>query len=180
MILACALLLAVACSDDGGNDAPSDTSEPISSEPTAGGPSGEGITATLGITSGTVAVGATVPLELSAGGLAEPGLGAWTVDIEYDHDILSVSVCEASSEALAVCNPEAKPKAGEGADTKVRLAGATAEGLLGDISLATVTFKCDVAGTTDITLKADPFADATIGGPRPIDETVTNGTVTCS
>jgi hypothetical protein len=174
LLVACALLLVAACSDGGGSDTPADTSEPTSAGQPTVEPAGEGITATLAITSGTAAVGATAALELSAGGLAEPGLGAWTIDIEYDQDLLSVSACEVSPDALAVCNTEA----GEG--TKVRLAGATAEGLLGEVSLATVTFTCDAAGTADVTLVPDTFADATIGGPRNIDETVTNGTVTCT
>jgi hypothetical protein len=181
LFVACALLLVAACSDDGGSDTPANTNEPTSAGQPTGEPAGEGITATLGITSGTAAVGATAALELSAGGLAEPGLGAWTIDIEYDQDVLSVSACEVSEAALAVCNKEAEVEEGNpDAGTKVRLAGATAEGLIGDLSLATVTFTCDAAGTADITLVADTLADATIGGPRNIDETVTNGTVTCT
>ena len=100
------------------------------------------------------------------------GLGAWTIDIEYDSDLLTASDCEA--EQGGVCNPEFT-------DNSVRVTGASAGGLSGDKVLGTITFDCDGEGESDLTISLSVFADATIGDPQDIIPTasVSNGTFTC-
>ena len=106
---------------------------------------------------------------LDVGGV---GLGAWTIDIEYDSDLLTASDCEA--EQGGVCNPEFT-------DNSVRVTGASAGGLDGDKVLGTITFDCDGEGESDLTISLSVFADATIGDPQDIIPTasVSNGTFTC-
>ena len=100
------------------------------------------------------------------------GLGAWTIDIEYDNDLLTASDCEA--EEGGVCNPEFT-------DNSVRVTGASAGGLDGDKVLGTITFDCDGEGESDLTISLSVFADATIGDPQDLIPTasVSNGTFTC-
>ena len=106
---------------------------------------------------------------LDVGGV---GLGAWTIDIEYDSDLLTASDCEA--EQGGVCNPEFT-------DNSVRVTGASAGDLDGDKVLGTITFDCDGEGESDLTISLSVFADATIGDPQDIIPTasVSNGTFTC-
>ena len=106
---------------------------------------------------------------LDVGGV---GLGAWTIDIEYDSDLLTASDCEA--EQGGVCNPEFT-------DNSVRVTGASAGGLSGDKVLGSITFDCNGEGESDLTISLSVFADATIGDPQDIIPTasVSNGTFTC-
>lgn len=125
----------------------------------------------LSISSATAAPGADASVELRSD-VGSPGLGAWTVDIAYDPAVVSVADCD--PEEGGVCNPDF------GADT-VRVAGANATGLEGDTLLGTITFTCgDAEDTSALTISIDVFADATIGDPQPIDETVTNGSIECA
>ena len=98
------------------------------------------------------------------------GLGAWTIDIEYDSDLLTASDCEA--EQGGVCNPEFT-------DNSVRVTGASAGGLSGDKVLGTITFDCDGEGESDLTISLSVFADATIGDPQDLSPSISNGTFTC-
>ena len=104
---------------------------------------------------------------LDVGGV---GLGAWTIDIEYDSDLLTASDCEA--EQGGVCNPEFT-------DNSVRVTGASAGGLSGDKVLGTITFDCDGEGESDLTISLSVFADATIGDPQDLSPSISNGTFTC-
>jgi hypothetical protein len=129
------------------------------------------ISGSLGISSGTAAPGAQTSVDLSAN-VGTPGLGAWTVDIGYT--VGTVSVVSCSPQQGGVCNPNYGPG-------KVRITGASASGLLGNTTLGTITFMCgSSAGTSALSLSVEVFADATIGAPRDIDETVSQGSVSCA
>ncbi len=129
------------------------------------------VTGTLTMGSETGAPGADVPVELRSN-VGDPGLGAWTVDIDYDSSVVTVADCE--PEEGGVCNPAFGP-------STVRITGASATGLEGDTLLGTVTFTCgDAEGTSDLTLSVNVFADSTVGAPADIDETVTDGSVECA
>ena len=100
-----------------------------------------------------------------------PGLAAWTVDVTYDPDVITAVRCLA--EQGSVCNADFGP------DT-VRFAGGTAVGLEGETALGGLTFVCGPnEGTSPLTLTATTFADATVGGPQPIDATVIDGAFVC-
>ena len=94
--------------------------------------------------------------------VGEPGLGAWTLDVQYDPMALNVSGCVES--AGSVCNPEF----GDDGNL-VRVTGASASGHDGETVLATITFDCKGEGTSSLDLIVSVFADATIGDPQDID-----------
>lgn len=134
----------------------------------------QAISGTVGISSGEAAPGGSATVEVSSNVPGPLGLGAWTLDISFDPTVASVSDCE--PEEGGVCNPDF---ADDG--TTVRITGASANGLEGDTLLGTITFDCaDAEGETDLTIAVSVFSDATIGAPAPIDETVSNGTLTCA
>ena len=125
----------------------------------------------LDIHDGTAAPGEEVTVDLGAHDVTDPGLGAWTVDIDYDGSVVSVADC--SPQQGGVCNPEF-------GDETIRVTGASASGLDGDTVLASITFECgDAEGSSALTLTVGVFADATIGDPQPIDASVSDGTITC-
>ncbi len=100
-----------------------------------------------------------------------PGLAAWTIDVTYDPSVITAVRCLA--EQGGICNPHYGP------DT-VRFAGAGAVGLEGETALGGLTFVCGAAeGTSQLTVAARTFADATLGAPQPIDVTLIDGTFVC-
>jgi hypothetical protein len=132
----------------------------------------QGPTAAVG--DGSAALGERVTVELAANGIAAPGLAAWSIDISYDPSVLEVLSCNPVADTgNQVCNPDFT-------DDSMRLAGASANGLEGDSTLAELTFKCIAAGTSDIEIGLVTFADATLGAPAPIDAEVDNGEITCA
>jgi len=128
-------------------------------------------TGSLSIGDGTAAPNGQTSVDLSAN-VGSPGLGAWTVDISYDSSVVSVVSC--SPQQGGVCNPNF-------ASETVRITGASASGLLGDTTLGTVTFRCGSAeGDSPLGLTVEVFADATVGAPADISETVSEGSITCA
>jgi hypothetical protein len=131
------------------------------------------ITATLKASTATAAVGATAQTTVQALAVPAPGLGAWTFDVAYDPAIVSVTNC--TYPGAGACNPRYNN------GPTLRLAGATAQGLTGDTTLATVTFQCSSAGTSSLKLTVDLLADATLGNPLNIpNPTLQDGSITCS
>lgn len=134
------------------------------------------VTSVLAV-SGTVAIGSAsaAPGDTATVGLTSnvpsPGLGAWTVDIDYDPTVVTVGTC--TPEQGGVCNPAYTA-------TSVRITGASAMGLEGDTSLGSIDFDCgDAEGSSALTLTVSVFADATAGAPADIDYTATNGVIDC-
>jgi hypothetical protein len=134
------------------------------------------VTGTLGVSSVTIAPGGQGIADVRAN-VPSPGLGAWTLDLTYDPSAVSIVNC-APAPSHSVCNPN------YGAN-KIRLTGATGPGLIGDISLATISFHMLAATSaacgapSPLTLVATLFSDATVGNPQPITVTPSNGTITC-
>jgi hypothetical protein len=125
----------------------------------------------LSVSDGEAAPGEQATVELTAD-VEDPGLGAWTVDISYDPDVVSVVSCE--PEQGGVCNPEF-------ADDAVRITGASASGITGAESLGAITFECaDDEGDSSLDLAVEVFADATIGDPQDIDVSTTAGSISCA
>ena len=116
-------------------------------------------------------VGGEAKASIQAPGVLAPGLGAWTIDVAYDAAIVSATACEGTE--TSACNTHLD-------DHTVRLAGAAAVGLQGDVTLMTLTFQCNAAGTSPLTVNIELLADATIGNPLPIDAPAQDGSVTCS
>ena len=172
LMLVPALALAAACGgddDDGGGDAePAGDASPAATD--GGGSGGEGAPV-LTMETTELGVGDASPVELQIKDFPAPGMGAWTIDIGYDPAVVSVGDCAVYEGS--VCNPAYN-------DSTVRIAGAVALGLEGATALATITFTCDVAGSSPLTVGVDVLADATIGDPQPVEATVEDGEITCA
>lgn len=125
----------------------------------------------LSISSASATTGESAAVTLAASGIPDPGLGAWSVDVTYDPNVVSVAAC--SPDNGSVCNEAF-------ADDTVRVVGADAAGLVGSSTLAGITFSCDSSGTSTLALTVNTFADATPADLQPIDATVVDGAVTCS
>jgi hypothetical protein len=133
------------------------------------------VNGTLRIGSATLAPGGQATIDIRSN-VPSPGLGAWTLDLSYDASKVSIVSC-APAPSHSECNVDFGPNT-------ARLVGATGPGLIGDTSLATITFRSLAAsGATcsPISLSVTPtlFVDATVGGPLPVTVDVTNGTLQC-
>ena len=124
----------------------------------------------IAVESATVALGSEASVDALALDVAGEGLGAWTVDVQYDSAIIFALSCTA--EQGGVCNPNF-------ADGVVRFTGASAVGLLGDTKLAGITFACLTEGMSDLTVVVVELADATIGDPQPLTPNTQNGRFAC-
>ncbi|MEX0785875.1 MAG: dockerin type I domain-containing protein [Dehalococcoidia bacterium] len=125
----------------------------------------------LSLGSITIRSNAATTLDLRAEGIGEPGLGAWELGLVYDPTVLAVEQCIPTDDSQ--CNPAFAPN-------RVQLAGADDFGLIGDVHLADVRFRCLREGTSQIEIVVDIFADATEAGPVPFAPKVQNGKITCS
>lgn len=140
---------------------------------------------TLSVGDGTAAPNEEATVDVVAN--VPDGLGAWTMDITYDPDVVNVEACDPDNGS--VCNGHAPETAAEAGDPPwstgtVRVTGADATGLTEESVLATITFSasavCGAETTTDLTITVSVFADATVGAPADIsgDTTVSDGSVT--
>ena len=171
-----ALAFAGACgSDDGDNDSPTPTSDALG-QPTSDGiePAGEpGPDApTVSIDTTQIVVGEQGEAVLAILNFDSPGLGAWTVDIEYDNSVVSVIDCE-SLQGSNVCNDAFT-------DNTIRIAGASASGLEGDSVIGRITFQCDVFGESNLDLFIETLADGTLGEPQIVVPIIEHGAISCT
>ena len=128
-------------------------------------------TPTVSIGSLSESVGQQGAVDLQALHIAAPGLGAWTIDITYDPQVLSVVDC--AGQAGSLCNPAY-------AEDTVRIAGFSIFGATGDVTLASITFACESEGSSQLNLTIETLIDATVGGSLPIDASIDNGLAICS
>ena len=128
-------------------------------------------TPTVTIGSLSLGVGQEGTVSPRALDISEPGLGAWTIDIVYDHEVVSATDC--SAEHGGVCNEAYR-------NNTVRVNGINVFGLIGDVTLATIDFSCKAVGESELSITLTVLADSTPGGPQPIDAAVANGSVTCA
>ena len=127
---------------------------------------------TLHVTSATVVIGEQVTVALVAN-VGEPGLGFWTIDVQYDPMALNVRSCQEQSGS--VCGPDF----GDDGDL-IRVTGAFAAGHVGEVTLATMTFECKGSGISSLDAIISVFADATDGDPQDIDPlSVAGGAIAC-
>ncbi len=116
-------------------------------------------------------VGVLSKVELRANDIAAPGIGAWTVDVHYDPAKVTIAACSAAQNGL--CNAHYN-------NTTVRVTGTNIYGLAGTNDLASIGLACKGAGSGNLELTLNVFADATIGGPQAINATTVNGAVSCT
>ena len=135
-------------------------------------PRASAVNTVLSLGSVTANEGASVTLDVIAQDVSFPGLGAWTIGVVYNSSVLSAVSCS-DSIPQSVCNTPFS-------DNRVQVTGASAEGLLFDVGLASITFACDSAGTSDLLIIVEDFADATEGSPAPMSFKLQNGRITCT
>ncbi len=120
----------------------------------------------------TLGLGDQGAVDLDALNMASPGLASWNIDVIYDESVVTALSCTASLVGINVCNPAFA------ADT-VRVAGATAVAPIGDVTLATITFRCVAEGSASLSILVQNLSDATSGDPQPISAATEDGTITC-
>lgn len=125
------------------------------------------------IGSASASVGGRAAVELQSLDVPEPGLGAWTIDVSFDPDVVHTVSCTPGATGLSVCNPDFS-------DDTFRVTGANIDGLPGDNSLADVTFECDAVGSSELDITIQVLADATVGQPQELEATTIDGRITCS
>ena len=163
------LTFAVACGGDDGNG--DDGSKPANVEP--GGTTSSVLgpdSPTVSISSPSVEVGSEGDAVVEVVYDLTPSIGAWTIDVKFDGDIVSVAECDPVLET-AVCNPAYE-------EDTVRFAGASL-GITGETVFGRITFRCDEAGESALVVTVDTLADGTIGDPRLLVSHIEDGTITC-
>ncbi|MCH8007369.1 MAG: dockerin type I repeat-containing protein [Chloroflexi bacterium] len=100
----------------------------------------------------------------------EPGLGAWTIDVYYNADL--VNLVECGAEHGGICNPEFKSNA-------ARITGSAAQGLTGEFVLGSLWFTCKGEGESGLELDIKVLADGTLGDPQPVEPEVRHGEIYC-
>ncbi len=137
----------------------------------AASPQASAVDAEVGVSSAETQIGYEVAVQVGAEHIVAPGLGAWTFDVEYNPEFVTVFDCTAHQNSL--CN------AGFSANA-VRFVGTRVEGLTGAFDLGDVVFECKKVGKSALELSVTVFADATLGAPQPMNPVVTHGSLTCS
>lgn len=127
--------------------------------------------ATLSIGSGNVEPGGSITVPLSTS-LGTENLGAATIQIQYDPDVVNATNCVADPGGVldtALCNENQ-------AANQVAFTAISAAGVSGDVVLAEVTFQAvGTAGeSSDLTLTASTFADP---AGQPLNPTLQNGQI---
>ncbi|MCH7697743.1 MAG: hypothetical protein IH865_02215 [Chloroflexi bacterium] len=130
------------------------------------------VSTVLSIDSVSMHAGSSTVVELRADDVPFPGLGAWSIGVVYDSSVLTALSC-AEGVGPSACNESFS-------GNRVEITGASAEGHLFDVVLASITFACDRAGASDLLIIIEDFADATESGPVPISLKLQNGRITCS
>ena len=126
-------------------------------------------TTTLFVSSATVDPGGSVSIQVVANAPAKE-IGAYTFDLYYDNSLVAAVDAEAFSGAI--CNPTFRSDA-------VRITGASASGLSGEVQLATIVFAVGPQeGVTHLRLDVQVLADATIGDPQNMQVVLRNGSIT--
>ncbi|MCH7699928.1 MAG: hypothetical protein IH865_13410 [Chloroflexi bacterium] len=123
----------------------------------------------LFVGSGTAAVGGETTVTLGVAKTTGPPNGAWLIDISYDNTIVSATACEPL--AGSACSPVF-------ADDMIRSTGASAMGFEAPMDFARITFRCERAGESQLTLRVSVWGDAT-GFDQEQPELV-KGSITCT
>lgn len=124
----------------------------------------------------TLRGGETVTTEIIIAKPPAHGLGAWTIDLMFDPNAVTVESCiapQVSPSTLAVCNPAF-------AAGVVRVSGADPNGLRHETLLAQITFRCSEQDRrTTLTWTAPVMVDATVGDPQPFNSTGSYASIIC-
>ena len=101
-----------------------------------------------------------------------PGLGAWTIDVQYDGGVVTATGCVGLADGL--CNPAYDVNT-------ARAVGAVPRGgFVGNQALATLIVRCTAEGQSALHITIHLLADSTAGDPQPIAASTQDGTIVCS
>jgi hypothetical protein len=127
---------------------------------------------TISVSSLNSYVGGVAKVEVNVADVGPPGVGAWTIDVHFDPDVLTGVACT-PEQGGGVCN--------ESYDAGIaRVVGTNIYGLEGDAALASIGLACKSPGESALEITISVFVDATPGDPTDIDAKTVNGTATCS
>ncbi len=126
-----------------------------------------GGTGTVSIDSRTIDVGQQGTVTLSVAGLSEL-VGAWTIDVDYDPAVVHPVDCVALYGGI--CDLDQ-------GDTSIRIIGASAEGLPGDVTLAAIAFECEAEGSSSLSIILQVWGSAVGFGTPPPE--IVDGAITC-
>ena len=124
------------------------------------------ISYTIVIGSVTMDLGQEGPVELRIVDIGG-GAGAWMIDVTYDPDI--VSVVECAPIGNNVCDTDRRP-------SSLHVTGASATGLVEDTTLADITFRCEEAGTSPLSLNLEVLGVGII----VFEVDLLDGAITCA
>jgi hypothetical protein len=132
---------------------------------------GVGDEAVVSVQSASATIGGSRSLTIAVSGLADRGLGAWTLNITPSGGSAFIEGCGAAHEAVCTVLPDSNV---------IRIAGAASPGIPGDnTALGELHVRCNDTGVTTFEIAVEVLADATIGGPQAIAHTIQNGQVAC-
>lgn len=124
----------------------------------------------IGITSEEIHLGDEGKVSLWGDNFGEARLGAWTVDVYYNPEV--VNVVECGAQQGGVCNPDFR-------DNAARITGSSAEGLKGEFLLGSLWFTCKGIGESGLELDIKVLADGTLGDPQPVEAKLVHGKIYC-
>lgn len=110
-------------------------------------------------------------VEVRVENIGPPGIGAWTVDLHFDPEVVTGVVCT-EGQGGSICNAQY-------AEGVARIVGTNIYGLEGNALLASVGFACKAEGETSLELTYSVLVDATPGDPTDIDAKIENGSAKC-
>ena len=126
-----------------------------------------GGTGTVSIDSLTIDVGQQGTVTLQVADHSEL-LGAWTIDISYDPAVVQPADCVPFYGGI--CDLDQ-------GDTSIRIIGASAEGLPGDVTLAAIAFECEAEGSSSLSIILQVWGSAVGFGTPPPE--IVDGAITC-
>ncbi|MEX2157981.1 MAG: hypothetical protein WEB04_01110 [Dehalococcoidia bacterium] len=114
-------------------------------------------------------VGANATAQLQVSEISDAGLGAWTVDVTHNPEVVELASCTGQSGSL--CGKEFGPET-------TRITGASEDGISLGADLATLTYRCLQQGSSPLTIDVVVFATADGGKVEPLE--VLNGSIYCT
>ena len=132
-------------------------------------PGGAGDSGVVRLGHGTGEVGEIVTVVVEAVDVVSPGLGSWSVDVAYDNAALDAVGCTPAEDT--VCSEAFTQES-------VRATGGSEIGQTGTFTIATFSFICYAAGTSELELSASVLA--TSEPLQDVDMPLEHGSITCT
>lgn len=125
---------------------------------------------TLTVGSGAARIGGERTVILQAPEVEPPGLGSWTIEINYDSSVIAVQNCQVMTQGY--CDSSFGP-------STILVSGTDSSGLSGFVNLARLTFRCIGVGDSPLTLKVAHLAGPPMPNSQSIEADLVNGLFIC-